>query len=242
MLGRGLFRRMVVQTDRDERRRKPPFLEQDSDAALVADRSKIGLEAADLQGRVGGTRLEHGFDTARVDLQLNGDTEVVQQPRDERLRGEGAMLDLGQAFRRRRGRQAVMHDGLHVDDRGLFTARQGAVEARRRGDAAHRVEAEHEQRPVDGRDGPCLAIIRGIRDSQDAGIHRRFLIDQARDFGCADRGIAQGREQARPGSRSGAENAERPRGFEHLGRLDRARSRLRCAHPPGYRRGCRAAV
>jgi len=87
-------------------------------------------------------------DAGSVEVKLYDDPEVVQQTRDERLRGQRGPPDSRQGFSRRGGSDAVLNHRLHIDDGILAAPRQAAVEARGGGDTSYGIDAQHHQRPI----------------------------------------------------------------------------------------------
>ncbi|MFO1402153.1 MAG: hypothetical protein U1F30_13260 [Steroidobacteraceae bacterium] len=217
VVGGRVQRVVVVARGLDQRRRQPPGLEQHGHAVLVADQHALRLQLRQvaLWRRV--QRVEQLAESARVDLQLQRDAQVVQQAGDEGIRGECVVVDARQRFGGHGRGEAVAHQLVQVDGRRLAVAAHRAIEAGGGGDAAHRIQAQQREGVLDGRHVARSPVERGIGHAQHAQRQPRLARQHLADLRGADAGIAQQREQPLRAVGAAADHPQRRGGPEDPG-------------------------
>ncbi len=102
----------------------------------------------------------------------------MQQTGHERFARLAPRAEPRERFGGDRGAEAVAHHGREIEHGALAATLQPAIHAARRRDAAHRVDAEHDERALHRRDVAREAVERGIGDAQHACGEPGLAVDE----------------------------------------------------------------
>ena len=207
-----LERRVVMARHVAQHRGQVPVFEQHPRALLVTYAHQPRFELAHRRVRICREVLDE-LDHARlVEPRLDRETEVVQQPRHEGFAPVASRSEPRQCFGGNGGAHAVPHHGREVEHGALAAALQAAIHAARGSDAAHRVDAQHHERPFDRGDAAGQTVEGGIRNAQHARREARFAVDERGEILRLHAQIAQRREQIRAARVAQLQHADRRRG------------------------------